>query len=112
MQVLTLEGVKAAARDYYSRGKLGAQCGVGKCEYESGNGVRCAVGAALCDETLAAIRRINIGNTATISKLVGNVVVAVEGDALDDIQEIQDTHDRWVNGHNTEAYFRQVIGLD
>lgn len=111
-QVLTLAGVKEAARKAYDDGKLTAQHPdptKRKCLYRTDDGYCCAVGAAMTDETVEALRANYHGfNDTSVSMISGwsppaeegaeevpaPVVVMAEGERTD-IRDLQRRHDRW-----------------
>lgn len=110
-QHLTLEGVKAAARDYYERGLLTAQHPEPDkrvCVYLGSGGRRCAIGAALDDDLVMEA-------TGTVKGLEYHHGVTFDSDkALCDISDIQMAHDSWCTEDeeyrkDAEAKFVELI---
>lgn len=120
MQKLTLEGVKAAAADWYRRGKLIAQSSkpYTGCYYVREDGCRCAIGAALTDETLKLVTSSQYYNGEGIQSLRGHVVEIAELRELDAIIDLQRAHDAWAAcagsakfGPPLERKFCEAIGV-
>lgn len=119
MQTLKLEEVKKAAREYYDNGWLGAQqSSADLCLYAYGDGItRCAIGAALSDETIEVILTKRL-NTKSLNDLVkfDNILV-VDPLELHAMVTIQSLHDTWVSHKDTEDHemrereFRLAIDL-
>ena len=96
-QTLTLEQVKAAARDYYDRGRLGAQMpnAPSGCKYvteQDGEQYRCGIGAALSDET---IQLLGDANARRVTYLMQKSLIVVSPEEKDRILNIQNIHDMW-----------------
>lgn len=120
-QVLTYDDAVKAAREYYEAGKLTAQhpdrnmrgCFFYLPDDES---YRCAVGAALTEETRALV-----GHTGTVNSLLYRGVMVPDSD-LSNVFELQRKHDDWATrgaafGDDDEATkdakrsFERLIGV-
>jgi hypothetical protein len=125
MQVLTVEGVKAAAREYYDRGMLLAQypkldLKKGSCVYRGPEGYRCAVGAAMDDATINVISHEENSNKFTVLLRAPLSPISVPDlETENQIIIIQNRHDEWlgllkVNGinNNAEAEQRFLDAID
>lgn len=113
-QFLSVEQAKAAAREYYLAGKLTAQCADQhdrNCLYLQEDGTRCAIGAALTDETLG---RTLEGET--VAMLVASR--KLNTDDVQGLQRLQGAHDSWcgfppnTDGNKyAEQRFASMIGV-
>lgn len=110
MQKLTLEGVKAAARDWYSRGMLIAQnvrSAEDQCIYSRDDGCRCAIGAALNDDTAKEVRR-RFSNGNSLSILINRNLVDIDGEDYAQLRQIQLAHDTWMSRVRAGASKRRI----
>jgi len=83
-----------------------------RCKYETAEGYRCAIGAALDSPTLDLIAEDNL-QSATIRQLVKDLRVEVAQGALDFLSQLQAAHDRWLkDGPDAtgEQDFRALLG--
>lgn len=98
-QLLTVEGVKQAAREHYAAGKLTAQHpkqDQRECAYTIGE-YRCAVGAALSAETL---RRMSPSDNNTALFAINTEkcgIIFENAESKSDISGIRRRHDDWCN---------------
>lgn len=99
---LTLDAVKAAAREAYAKGELGFQKGEQSCQYKGDRtGAPCAVGAALPQELRDHLAtRLDFGhpvgwiNGQGVSSLVREGILEIENDFEESaISRIQREHD-------------------
>lgn len=98
-QVLTLKGVKAAARKALAEKRLLAQHPVRdkrKCIYDDGDGRGCAIGVALNKKTLATIQSADF-NTKYVYSLKDHGLISMSDEDLLPIRSIQTHHDEWAN---------------
>ena len=108
-QTLTLAEVKAACRRYYDMSKLIAQHPKPRKRrlvFVSPDGYRCAVGAALSDETIAK-------GIITLGDYVINVDI-LYADNESKIGSIMLTHDSWASAtepHIREYYEREFLRM-
>lgn len=118
MQKLTLEEVKAAARDYYERNMLIAQRvdpdAERTCIYQREDGCRCALGAALSDETLMTIRSLGLNGKGLFTLRANNIVSVENEEEMRAILAIQIAHDDWAHDSNSitayhENRFKELI---
>jgi hypothetical protein len=111
-QVLTVKGVKAAARRAYKARTLTAQHRSPRdrqCFYALGC-YRCPVGAAMTDATLKSLiahkthRATFTANSMAFDYLVDEKLVECRGkDEQDAIYEIQEAHDTWAKKARVNA---------
>lgn len=109
-QVLTLKGVKAAARKALAQGRLMAQHRdktKRRCIYDGGDGRGCAIGVALNKKTLAAVELYGIAEKY-VHSLKERGIVSMSDDDYSAIRGIQSRHDEWANyaresGGNAES---------
>ena len=115
MQVLTLAGVKKAARDYYQRGKLTARHKdplKRECVYHMRGGYRCAIGAALTRSSINKIDAMSLNRNTDVYGLLNAKIISCKLAEMLPIRAIQKSHDSWVYGtRRNENKFRQAIGL-
>ena len=101
MQVLTVEGVKAAARLAYDEGRLTAQHPVQSqriCVYRTeheGKVYGCAVGVALSDETIAIVSKKHLNGSSFMALAEGVEGGLVQCDDKFAVKRIQTNHDNW-----------------
>ena len=101
---LTLEAVKAAAREAYLAGGLGFQTGESKCEYVGREtSAPCAVGAALPTYVASQLGRGGL-NGQTVGALVREGHLEVPEGELGSIERIQSAHDILVNAQRDSFY--------
>lgn len=120
MQTITYDEVVAAARRAYDDGTLLAllkergDYSAG-CFYRTPEG-RCAVGAALSDETL---RRLDHGEDRGGHPLMGATVDTLQGEGIVDcgrdlcrIAKLQQVHDQWLKYGKGKEEFLSLIGVE
>ena len=92
MQTITAQECARASRELFFKGKLGAQ-NHEDCLYIYDDGSRCAVGAALTDETIGRIP----GSLSfeRINQVVRDGFVGVEDGEIQSVEKLQDRHDQW-----------------
>ena len=91
---LTLDAVKAAAREAYAKGELGFQKGEQSCQYTGdATGAPCAVGAALPKEVRQFVGMSHWLNGRGVETLAKEGIVKVLPSELGPIAEIQSAHD-------------------
>ncbi|MCK1741352.1 hypothetical protein IVA80_10870 [Bradyrhizobium sp. 139] len=93
---LTLESVKQKGREYYEAGKLTAQHpdeSMRECVYETNDGYRCVVGAALSEEQLT-----EIGQTSHMTCSVDLIgCIHMDATEMPQIRSLQRLHDAWAS---------------
>lgn len=103
MQTVTIEQIKAAAREAYRDKLLTAQAPVGHRQqaYQSGK-YRCAIGAVMTMDTLNRLQgRIEGAFSDGHMKLIGDFAI---------VQQIQSAHDAWLL-HRTTSERNRFLKL-
>jgi hypothetical protein len=98
MQRITLQEVVDAAQLAYDNKLLGAQHKeFMSCKYSYGNGIHCAVGAAMSPETISEV--INNGfNLDTVAD-IDEKIISTSVNEYSMICDIQEMHDDWANSN-------------
>ncbi len=124
MKKLSKQDLIDNAREYYEKGKLGAQDpDVENCEYISENGFRCAIGASLNEGQIKEVLN-NEWNGQSVETLIEKEVFKTSAPVF--AKKLQYAHDNWVGDcvyyvteeeakyakGKLEAEFRKLIGLD
>lgn len=106
-QLLTVEGVKEAARKFYDAKKLTAQHpdpAMRQCVYQLGD-YRCAIGASFSKETLEVIVAARCNDDASVmSQKMMPFIKAKDAFDLVTINGIQHRHDFWCLSHRPATY--------
>jgi hypothetical protein len=96
---ITADQVRAASRDYLSRGLLTAQKPDGRCVYQDGD-FRCAVGAVFNREQLDVIYALEVNENADSSVLFERLkdrgYEVPDYQEQRDIEGLQGCHDEWL----------------
>lgn len=109
-QHLTYPEVLAAARAAYNAGTLLALVPhPGTCRYHTGK-YRCAIGAALTDETLAKIDEKGL-NTEAVFALVDKGIIEIETEHYLHINRLQTAHDNCISYKDNPKILQKFLAI-
>jgi hypothetical protein len=118
--ILTLDAVKAAAREAFLKGDLGFQKGETSGQYVGSiTGAPCAVGAALPDELRQKIGRTRANNLTVVGLADRGYIESAETFAIYDVQS---AHDAIIRGRKARLpepeialrilKFKELVGVE